>query len=49
MGGYGTWHLAAAYPERFAAIAPICGGGDPEMANVLKDVPAWVFHVCVDF
>src|SRR4030066_1336392 len=24
MGGYGTWTLAAAYPERFAAIAPIC-------------------------
>jgi len=26
MGGYGTWHLAAKYPGRFAAIAPICGG-----------------------
>ncbi len=23
MGGSGTWHLAAKYPERFAAIAPI--------------------------
>ncbi|HMO65954.1 MAG TPA: PHB depolymerase family esterase, partial [Verrucomicrobiota bacterium] len=29
MGGYGTWALAAAAPERFAAVAPICGGGDP--------------------
>ena len=28
MGGYGTWHLAAIHPERFAAIAPICGGGN---------------------
>ncbi|MBC8236475.1 prolyl oligopeptidase family serine peptidase [bacterium] len=44
MGGYGTWHLAMMYPERFAAIAPICGGGDPERASVLKNVPAWVFH-----
>jgi len=44
MGGYGAWHLATAYPERFAAIAPICGGGDPEKAYVLKNVPAWVFH-----
>ncbi|MFQ6040725.1 MAG: prolyl oligopeptidase family serine peptidase [Candidatus Poribacteria bacterium] len=44
MGGYGAWHLATAYPERFAAIAPICGGGDPEKACVLKDVPVWVFH-----
>jgi len=25
-GGYGTWHLAAREPGRFAAIAPICGG-----------------------
>jgi len=28
MGGYGTWTLAVAAPERFAAVAPICGGGD---------------------
>jgi poly(3-hydroxybutyrate) depolymerase len=27
MGGFGTWTLACRYPERFAAIAPICGGG----------------------
>lgn len=25
MGGNGTWNLAYKYPERFAAIAPICG------------------------
>lgn len=24
MGGNGTWHLAYRYPERFAAIVPIC-------------------------
>jgi len=29
MGGYGTWLLAAEHPERFAAIAPICGGVKP--------------------
>jgi len=28
MGGYGTWALLARTPERFAAAAPICGGGD---------------------
>ena len=27
MGGYGTWGLALAHPGRFAAGAPICGGG----------------------
>lgn len=44
MGGYGAWALATAHPDRFAAIAPICGGGDPEKACVLKNVPAWIFH-----
>ena len=48
MGGYGTWALAAAHPERFAAIAPICGGGDPRSANRLKDLPIWVFHGAKD-
>ncbi|GAB4243255.1 MAG: prolyl oligopeptidase family serine peptidase [Acidobacteriota bacterium] len=26
MGGYGTFHLAARHPQRFAAAVPICGG-----------------------
>jgi len=36
MGGYGTWYLATKYPERFAAIVPIAGGGDPEKACALR-------------
>ncbi len=44
MGGYGTWHLAAAQPNRFAAIAPICGGGNVEDAKKLSGLPMWVFH-----
>lgn len=48
MGGYGTWSLASAYPERFAAIAPICGGGSRAMAMRLKDIPIWVFHGAKD-
>ncbi len=44
MGGFGTWALAIAHPERFAAIAPICGGGDPARVCVLKDMPVWNFH-----
>jgi predicted peptidase len=48
MGGYGTWSLAAAYPEKFAAIVPICGGGSPEDAPRLKDLPIWVFHGAKD-
>ena len=48
MGGYGTWALAAAYPKRFAAIVPICGGGRPATANALKALPIWVFHGAQD-
>ena len=48
MGGYGTWALAAAAPERFAAIAPICGGGNPSTAEKLKGLPIWVFHGAKD-
>lgn len=48
MGGFGTWTLASAYPDRFAAIAPICGGGKVFMADKLKDVPIWAFHGAKD-
>jgi len=48
MGGYGTWALATEYPEKFAAIAPICGGGKPEQADNLKSMPIWVFHGAKD-
>src|SRR5689334_17020419 len=44
MGGYGTWHWGAAEAQRFAAIAPVCGGGDPEDARKLKNLPVWAFH-----
>ncbi len=44
MGGFGTWALAAAYPNKFAAIAPICGGGNPTDAKKIKNLPIWVFH-----
>ncbi len=44
MGGGGTWQWATTSPERFAAIAPICGFGSPFSTRRLKNVPAWVFH-----
>lgn len=44
MGGAGTWRLASAHPERFAAIAPICGWGDLGMARRIGSIPTWVFH-----
>lgn len=44
MGGFGCWRLAADHPDRFAAVVPICGGGDPQDATALKTLPIWVFH-----
>jgi predicted peptidase len=44
MGGFGVWETAIRYPDRFAAIAPICGGGNPFRAPELKNVPVWAFH-----
>lgn len=48
MGGYGTWKFAAAYPQRFAAIAPVCGGGTLEDTWRLKEMPVWAFHGAKD-
>ncbi len=48
MGGFGSWSWSCAQPKRFAAIAPICGGGERYLAERLKDVPVWVFHGAKD-
>ena len=47
-GGFGTWRLAIQHPERFAAIVPVCGGGLPDYAFRIKDVPVWAFHGAKD-
>jgi predicted peptidase len=44
MGGFATWDIAVRFPERFAAVVPICGGGDPARVGVLARTPAWCFH-----
>jgi len=58
QGGFGVWNLATTYPQRFAAVAPISGGGDvlgfivskwnPERAAPLQHLPFWVFHGAKD-
>jgi len=48
MGGFGTWSLAAYQPQRFAALVPICGGGEAFATRVLTKVPVWVFHGAKD-
>ncbi len=45
MGGFGTWDLASREPDRFAAAAPICGGGMMISAyRIGTSLPVWAFH-----
>lgn len=44
MGAFGLWALAAREPGLFAALAPVCGGGDARWARRLAGVPTWAFH-----
>jgi predicted peptidase len=51
-GGYGTWAAGLKYPERFAAIVPVAGGGDTVYLKHaegvyhehLKGLGVWAFH-----
>jgi predicted peptidase len=45
LGGFGVWALAARFPQCFAAIAPVGGGGEWWMLERLKTVPTWAFHL----
>ncbi|SRR5579875_474242 len=47
-GGFGVWSLAARYPHKWAAIVPICGGGDPDSVAAIKHLPCWCFHGACD-
>jgi predicted peptidase len=55
MGGFGTWNLGLNHPEKFAAMAPICGGGetipivlaqnyDDATFAQMKSLGIWAFH-----
>ena len=56
MGGYGTWGLGLTHPERFAAIVPVCGGGEwlevklagSGNTNALRTLGVWAFHGAKD-
>lgn len=48
MGGFGTWAVAQKYPNVFAAIVPICGGGETGNIWALENIPVWCFHGAKD-
>ncbi|MDT0552484.1 prolyl oligopeptidase family serine peptidase [Urechidicola vernalis] len=49
-GGFGTFHMASKFPERFAAMNPVVGWGTPEqMESIAKaQLPIWVFAAGYD-
>ncbi len=44
LGGHGVWNWATAYPGDLAAIAPVCGYGDPARVAAMRDVPVRAYH-----
>ena len=56
MGGYGSWSLGLALCDRFAAIAPVCGGGSfidvynasGAKGKALRSLGVWAFHGAKD-
>jgi predicted peptidase len=48
MGGYGTWRYGGQHTDQFAALLPICGGGNMEEAPQLATLPIWAFHGSAD-
>jgi len=44
MGAIGTWHLAAKYPDMWAAIGPFSGTGNPGTVERMKAIPQIVVH-----
>jgi predicted peptidase len=44
-GGFGAWSMAEQFPETFAAVVPIAGGGIRHYLNRTGETVAfWVFH-----
>lgn len=53
MGAAGAWVLAGDYPERFVALAPICGwvSSRKDRKQLIRNVsriPTWIFHGSAD-
>lgn len=44
QGGHGTWTIASMHPDLFAAIAPVCGWADEDVAKKVAGLPIWMFH-----
>ena len=47
MGGWGTFKVVSAYPDKVAAAVALCGGFLGEVAPMTK-VPLWIIHGTAD-
>ena len=48
-GGSAAWDLAVQYPNKWAALAVVCGMAPVPYADwIAKDLPVWVFHGAED-
>lgn len=48
MGGIGTWNVACAYPDRFAAFVPLASVGEHGPPDAAAGRPLWCFHGDMD-
>jgi predicted peptidase len=48
MGGGGTWSLAEKYPDRWAAIVPMCSRGNLETAEEFAKTKLPIWNFCGD-
>jgi predicted peptidase len=44
-GGFGCWHFASRFPQRFAAVAPVVAWGHPSLMAPIAQagLPVWAF------
>lgn len=47
-GAFGAWRFAEEWPEKLTAMAVFSGGGNPQNACELKQLPIYAFHNKVD-
>lgn len=44
LGGKGVWDWASTHPQDLAAIAPVCGWGEPQAVCAARGVPVRAYH-----
>ncbi len=48
LGGFAGWRIACRYPDEFASLTVFCGGGEPDLAVNLRNIPLQVCHGASD-